>query len=181
MTRTIPAIVITLLLTGAAGLLAAPGDRVAVREDKGTFHVTARFVVSAPAAAVLAVLTDYERIPEFAPGVRRSVVKERDGTRAVVEQEAVSKVMMFSRKVHLVLDIQPQLDALAFRDICGASFVSYQGSWQVEPTIGGTAVTYSLAADPAFDVPGFLLTRILRKDAADLIENLRREIERTSR
>jgi hypothetical protein len=126
----------------------------------------------------LHVLSDYERIPEFAPGVRRSVVRERHTGGAVVEQEAVSRVLMFSKRVHLVLDIEQNATSIAFRDTCGRSFTSYVGSWQVTPSVTGTSVAYSLSAKPAFDVPQFMLLRLLKKDSAEMIANLRREIER---
>jgi hypothetical protein len=78
-----------------------------------------RFVVDQPAAVALAVLTDYEQIPRFMPDVRTSIAWERAIRSAVVEQDAVSSVMMFSKRVHLVLEIEEQPDALIFRDRCG--------------------------------------------------------------
>jgi hypothetical protein len=41
---------------------------------------------------------------------------------------------------------------------------------------GGTELTYALAAQPSFDVPEFLLKRVMRRDAATTIDQLRREI-----
>jgi hypothetical protein len=92
------------------------------------YTVSARFVVDQPAAVVLNVLTDYAEIPRFLPDVRTSVVRERGAGWAVVEQEAASGLMMFSKRVHLVLDIQEQADAVIFRDRCGRSFARYEGN-----------------------------------------------------
>jgi carbon monoxide dehydrogenase subunit G len=149
-----------------------------VREVNGTYTVTARFDVAAEPATVLRVLSDYERIPQFAPGVKRSVLRERQGSRAVVEQEAVSRILMFSKRVHLVLAIDEHDDSIAFRDTCGRSFTDYAGSWQVTSAGTGATVVYVLSARPAFDVPQFVLTRLLKRDSADMIANLQREIER---
>ena len=177
MIRTASTSFVTILLTGVAVLQAAPAPTVSVREESGSYVVTARFEVAAAPAVALRVLSDYERIPEFAPGVKRSVVKERQGSRAVVEQEAVSKVLLFSKRVHLVLDIEERDAAIEFRDICGRSFTSYVGSWQVSPSGDGSTVTYSLSARPAFEVPPFMLVRLLKKDSTAMIANLQREIE----
>jgi hypothetical protein len=177
MTLRLPAIVVT-IFTGVAVLQAAPAPDVSVREDHGTYVVTAQFEVAAAPATALQVLSDYERIPEFAPGVKRSVVKERQGSRVVVEQEAVSRVLMFSKRVHLVLDIEQDDSSIAFRDICGRSFIAYSGSWRVGPSTEGASIVYLLSAKPAFDVPQFILVRLLKKDAVEMIANLRREIER---
>src|SRR5687768_14818985 len=94
---------LAVLLTGAMAE-AGPAPAVTVREARGVYSVSARFHVPEPPALALAVLTDYGNTPRFLPDVTSSVVRERSETRAVVEQEAVSRMMMFSRKVHLVLE-----------------------------------------------------------------------------
>ncbi|NUR55177.1 MAG: hypothetical protein HOQ29_12070, partial [Acidobacteria bacterium] len=79
------------LLVGAAAALAlgmaaaqldAADDQpsrgvVTVREERGVYLVTARFQVRQNPELVRAVLTDYDRIPRFMPGVKRSTVLER--------------------------------------------------------------------------------------------------------
>ena len=152
-----------------------PAD-LKVREERGVYTVVARFLVDQPMSVALAVLTDYEHIPRFMPDVRTSIVRERAIGRAVVEQEAVSGVMMFSRRVHLVLEIEEQPDALIFRDRCRRSFVRYEGAWRLSQQDGRTTITYELTADPSFDVPGFLLKRLVRRDSEKMIERLQLEI-----
>src|SRR5687768_15958413 len=120
------------LLVAMAG--AAPAPNVTVREERGVYSVSARFVVPETPSAALAVLRDYENIPRFLPDVTSSVVRERSAGRAVVEQEAVSRMMGFSRKVHLVLVIAEETGAIRFHDRCGRSFEKYEGSWRVSAT-----------------------------------------------
>jgi carbon monoxide dehydrogenase subunit G len=162
-----------LLQTSSVG---AEPPAVTVVEQQGVYTVVARFMVDRPAAVALAVLTDYEQIPRFMPGVRTSIVRERSAGRAIVEQEAMSTVMMFSKRVHLVLEIDESADTLIFRDRCGRSFVRYEGAWRVSEQNGRTALTYELTAEPSFEVPGFLLKRLLRRDSTQMIERLQREI-----
>jgi carbon monoxide dehydrogenase subunit G len=149
---------------------------VTVREDQGVYWVTARFAVPEQPAIALAVLTDYERIPQFMPGVETSVVVERGADRAVIEQEAVSRMMMFKKRVYLRLEIVEGPDTLRFRDRSGRSFVRYEGKWALCEGNHGTWISYELTAQPAFDVPEFLLKRLLKRDAAQMIDSLRREI-----
>jgi len=149
---------------------------VTVREERGLYSVTARFLVPQAPALALAVLTDYEQIPRFMPGVETSLVLERSPGRAVVEQEAVSRLMLFSRRVHLVLEITEGADSLAFRDRSGRSFTRYEGTWLLCEVNGQTQILYELTAQPSFDVPEFLLKRLLRRDSGQMIEGLRREI-----
>jgi carbon monoxide dehydrogenase subunit G len=149
---------------------------VTVREARGIYSVTARFQVPQSPALALAVLTDYEQISRFMPGVETSLVLERSPGRAVVEQEAVSRLMLFSKRVHLVLEITESADSLIFRDRSGRSFTRYEGTWLLCEVNGETQILYELTAQPSFDVPEFLLKRLLRRDSGQMIEGLRREI-----
>jgi hypothetical protein len=149
---------------------------VTVREEGGVYSVAARFEVPQSPVLALAVLTDYEQIPRFMPGVETSIVLERAGRLVIVEQEAVSRLMMFSKRVHLVLEITEGADSLRFRDRSGRSFARYEGAWRLCEENGQTVILYELSAEPSFDVPQFLLKRLLRRDAGLMIEGLRREI-----
>ena len=174
------------LLTAAAAWLlllhAAPATaeqspaNVTVREEKGVYTVVARFSVDQPPSVALTVLTDYEQIPRFMPGVRTSIVRERGAGWALVEQEAESRLMLFSKRLHLVLQIEEQPDALIFRDRCGQTFTRYEGAWHLSGSEGHTMITYELTAEPSFDVPAVILKRLLRRDSGRMIVSLQREI-----
>jgi ribosome-associated toxin RatA of RatAB toxin-antitoxin module len=153
-----------------------PEPAVQVHESQGIYSVAATFGVPRRASVVMSVLTDYEAIPRFMPDVRRSSVLERTEGRARVEQEAVAKFMMFSKRVHLILEVEELAGTIGFRDACGKSFALYHGAWTIAEQDGRTTVTYRLRAKPSFDVPEFLLKRLLKRDAGEMIEGLRREI-----
>jgi ribosome-associated toxin RatA of RatAB toxin-antitoxin module len=175
--RFFPAAVIAFQLLHAAPTSAQPSPvDLTVHEERGVYSVVARFTVEQAPATVLTVLTDYEQIPRFMPGMRTSTVLERTSGHTVVEQEAVSSIMMFSKRVHLILDIDEHADSLVFRDRCGRSFARYEGAWHVSAESGRTAITYELTADPSFDIPGFVIKRLLRRDSVQMIEHLQLEI-----
>lgn len=148
---------------------------VSVRSVDGVYLVDARFEIAAPPETVRDMLTDYAGIPRFMPDVRRSVVIRRDGARVLVEQEARSKVLFFSKTVHLLLDVHEGADVLTFRDTCGKSFSEYAGAWTLVADGEGTSVTYRLTAKPAFAVPPFIIKRLLDTNARDTIAALRAE------
>jgi carbon monoxide dehydrogenase subunit G len=175
-------VLVMVVLAGLMQAGAAADERstsefdIAVREQRGVYSVTARFQVSQPPDVVRAVLTDYEAIPEFLPHVKSSVVLEREPGRAVVRQEASSRFMLFSKRVHLVLEIDEESHHLGFQDRSKQSFARYEGSWCFNPADAGTEILYQLVADPAFDVPGFILKRLLQRDSEETIRHLREEI-----
>jgi ribosome-associated toxin RatA of RatAB toxin-antitoxin module len=174
--RAVTAIAVSLIVMAAAApLMSADVGGVIVQEKQGTYRVTARFVVPQSPALVLRVLTDYEQIPKFMPDVKTSIVRSRSDGRAIVEQEAQARVLLFSKRLHLLLDVHETTDALTFVDMSGQSFATYAGSWHVTAAEGQTTVSYQLVARPAFDVPQFVLMRVLRKDSTEMIERLRNE------
>jgi ribosome-associated toxin RatA of RatAB toxin-antitoxin module len=162
----------TAVLCGAT-IAAAP---VTVLEERGLYRVSASFVTRQDASIVRAVLTDYEQIPRFMPDVTSSRVLSRDAGQVVVEQEATARVLFFSRRIHLRLVIEERHGTIAFKDACGRSFAEYEGRWTLREEADQTVVAYELAARPAFDVPGFILTRVLRRDADRMIANLQAEM-----
>jgi len=117
------------------------------------------------------------RTDRFMADVRKSVVRERAAGRAVVEQEAEPGFMLFSKRVHLVLEIEEQPAALIFRDRCRTSFVSYEGAWRIAQEEGRIEVVYELTPNRRSTWRRFVLKRLLRRDSTQMIEGLRREIE----
>jgi ribosome-associated toxin RatA of RatAB toxin-antitoxin module len=158
---------------------ARPAD-VTVREQDGVFHVTATFSVPQSASVVFDVLTGYEQIPRFMPDVRSSRVIERGDGHALVEQEAVAHVMLFSKRIHLVLEISEAAERIQFRDRCGKSFARYEGAWNISTKDAQSVIAYELSAKPAFHVPEFLLRRLLKRDAQEMIRRLKDEIGRVA-
>jgi carbon monoxide dehydrogenase subunit G len=166
------------LLLGATGFQAAADapPEVSVNQADGVYTVAATFTTSEPAAVTIAALTDYESIPRFMPGVLRSQVIHRHAERVVVEQEAMAQFMLFSKRVHLTLEVLESPLLLRFRDQGGRSFLRYEGSWTLEDGADSTRVTYALVAQPSFKVPEFVLRRLLKRDAVQMIGQLRTEI-----
>ena len=159
-----------------SAVLAQGKPEISVTDAAGVYRVTAEFTVPAPRETVTSVLTDYERIPEFMPDVKTSQVLERTEAGLVVEQEATAKFLMFSKRIHLVLEVSEGGGVITFRDRCGKSFEKYEGAWRLTASGTTTTVRYELTARPSFEVPGFVLKRLLRRDAAALIDRLTAEI-----
>jgi hypothetical protein len=58
-----------------------------------------------------------------------------------------ARFLMFSKRIHLVLEVAEEPTSIRFRDRCGASFAQYEGLWQVHDQEKGAAITYELAAN----------------------------------
>ena len=176
----VTAVAVAACLIAFTGVAAAQTDQplpdVTVQEERGVYSVKARFHVPQAPSVAFAVLTDYEHIPRFMSDIKTSWVLERSAGRALVEQEGISRFMMFSKRVHLVLEISEGADWVRFRDRCGRSFSHYEGQWTTVARDGGTDIVYELRADPSFSVPETILKRLLRRDSGRMIESLRQEM-----
>src|SRR4051812_24746489 len=106
--------VAALAVTLAATAAAAQEPVTSVHENNGDYLVTATFTVPGSTRTARDVLTDYANIPRFMPNVRSSVVVERQDGHVRVEQDAVPQFMWFSRKIHLVLDVEEAESVLRF-------------------------------------------------------------------
>jgi ribosome-associated toxin RatA of RatAB toxin-antitoxin module len=163
-------------LVAAMGASAAADEQTTVSEAGGVYTVRASFTVVQSPAAAMAVLTDYEHLSRFMPGLQSSTVIGRDGSRVTISQEAVAKFLAFSKQISLVLDVDERPLSLAFADRAHKSFSHYQGTWQISTLNGRTLVTYTLAAKPSFSVPEFILSKLFKRDAGRMIAALQAEI-----
>ena len=80
-------------------------ELVEVRRDAEVYSVHASAQLAAGQRIVWDTLTDYERLREFVPGVRRARVLERQGDRLLLEQSGVFAVLFFELPVQLRLDV----------------------------------------------------------------------------
>jgi uncharacterized protein YndB with AHSA1/START domain len=175
--RFVVALAFLLGVASAVGAAAAGEEpRVEVAEQSGTYRLSATFTVPQPATTVFEVLTAYEQIPQIMPDVRTSTVLEKNADGAVVEQEAIAKFMLFSRRIHLVLDVHQDAHTIHFRDRCGQSFDLYDGTWTIGEQDGRTTVRYELTARPSFTVPEFVLKRLLKRDSVEMLDRLKAAI-----
>ena len=74
------------------------------------------------------------------------------------------------------LEVTEEPADIRFRDRCGRSFRQYEGSWQIGADEKGTTIVYRLNAKPSFEASEFLLKRLLKRDARQMIERLTSEI-----
>lgn len=144
-------------------------------------EVVARMDVRARPEQVWQVLTDYERMPRFVPGLRRSrrIRAGREGP--LVEQVAVARVLVFERHVMALLQMDESTPgALGFRAVAG-DFKRLRGNWKLEALGGGwTRIFCRCVAAPRRSVPKPLLAWATRHEITPRMRALGREAERRS-
>jgi hypothetical protein len=181
-TQAVLALVALLSLTSPA----SPGDGELAGESfevhqsgPRSYRARGSFVVEAPPAAAWEAIADYEGIPQVAPSVQVSRIVSREGNRVVVEQEASASLLFFSKRIHLLLEIEESPpSAIRFRDVARREFASYEGFWTIEEAIGGLRVSYGLDVERGFSAPDFLARKLFRQQAQSLMRIMRDDILR---
>jgi len=176
-------------LAAALFTFASPAAPDEMKLDGETFEVTqtgprayrarGSFIVEAPPAAAWDAIADYEGIPRVAPSVKVSRIVSRDGGRVVVEQEAVASLLFFSKRIHLLLEIEESPPgAITFRDVARREFTSYEGFWTIEESVEGLLVSYGIDVERGFSAPDFLARKLFRRQAESLMRVMRDDILR---
>lgn len=133
---------------------------------------------SAP-LAVWGVLSDYQGLAGVVKGLRSSRVLDRKGAVVLVEQVMEGRFLIFGRTFRLCLRVQEQAPSLMeFSEVGPGPFRSYQGSWRIAPSPQGSKVDYSLNVSRGDMAPRFLERSLFQDNAADLLRDLSREVQR---
>ena len=169
-------VVLTILCAPVLGANTPINVDVSRGADKA-YVVDAAFDVNVPAPIAWEVLTDYEGIGQFVSSIRHSTIKEREPGRVLLEQHGVGRAWIISLPMHVVLDVREhEQRVLAFRDVCGKSFSTYEGSWEISSIEAGTRVTYRLKADPTGRQPAMLAKSAIRGSVKQLLDEVRVEM-----
>ena len=139
-------------------------------------QTTSSIVVDADAASVMAVIADFERYPEWAQGVKRADVTERDGDEA--------------RQVYFELDASPIKDqytlayewdgvrAVTWTLVEGKMLKGMDGAYELADAGGGrTDVTYRLAVEISIPMIGMLKRKAEKVIIDTALKGLKKRVE----
>lgn len=151
----------------------------AVRQGEQVFS-WGRMEVAASPELVFAVLTDYDRMADFLPGMLTSEVVFRRGHSVVIEQTADEVVLFFSQRVavRLAIDESPP-DRLTLRSLAG-SFKQFDGSYELTRMAEGTLIEYRSRFVPDFPFPPIVGTYAVEHSLARHLAALAQEMQRRS-
>jgi ribosome-associated toxin RatA of RatAB toxin-antitoxin module len=144
------------------------------------FDVQARAVVAAPAALVWEVLTDYERLPQFIPGISRSVVSLRQRNRLLVDQGGEARFFIFSYAIRVRLEVLEQPPTRISSRAVGGNVRLMNGRYELHPGAapGTVLLRYYGEIEPDFELPPLIGATALRRTVERQFGAMVAEIER---
>lgn len=167
-----------ILVLWAAAASAAEGLSVETTRRGPAVEVRAYALVDAGYATVWGTLTDYDRLAEFIPGMKRSRIVERGGGTLVVEQSGETRFLFFVFPIEVtVLATAKPPHALDVRLLKG-NLRRLEGGYRMQqPAPGRIALRWIGLVEPEA-LPPLLGELVIRASIRVQFEGMVREIER---
>lgn len=139
-----------------------------------------RVEIEAARELAFAVLTDYDRMADFMPGMLASEVVSRKGNSVVIEQSANQAVFFFEQRVdaRLAIDEDPPR-RLTVRALAG-SFKELNATYELTRVAGRTLIEYRARFIPGFHLPPIIGMYAVRHSVERHLEALAEEMKRRS-
>ena len=168
-------------------LLALPLEASAARIElevtrrDDTFDVRARAEIDADPIAAWGVLTDYDRLAEFIPGMQESKVVARTGSTVIVDQRGDATLLFLTFPMRARLEIQEHPFESVVSNAVSGNFKDLHGEYHLKVSGTGMVLNFSAIFTPDFSFPPLLGTLIVRSAAQRRFAAMVAEIEKTRR
>ncbi len=144
---------------------------------------TRRMLVNASPSDCFDVVVDFEQYPQWAPDIKEARVLRRDGSGAggLVAFRAAAMGRSVTYTLKYFYGSNPL--RVAWRLVEGDQVRHLEGEYELAPSADDeakTLITYSLAAELAVAVPGFVKRRAESRIMQAALDQLRRRIESAS-
>ena len=176
--RTLPSLLLAALVLH--GVTAGAADDLSVDVDRHgrSFSVRAEATLAAPVATVWEVLTDYDHLARFIPGMSSSAVRLRAGSRVLVEQKGEARFLVFSYPIEVRLEIlESPHDSISSRGV-GGNVKRMSGRYDLQSASGGLRLRYAGEFEPDFELPPVIGTLAVRSMVEEQFAAMVAEIER---
>ena len=160
------------------GLAATAQVSVEVVRQENAFRIEAGLLVAVDQRVAWQVLTDYDKLASFVPGMRSSRIVSAPGEPLLLEQKGESGLLLFKVPIEVVSRVdEAPLSTIRFRSV-GGNITSQTGEWALERHDHATRVTYRANITPGFPLPPLIGPAIIGRDVRIMVESVAREMVR---
>jgi uncharacterized membrane protein len=132
--------------------------------------------IEAPAEEIFEVATDFEAYPDWNPQIKKVEIRETDAegraSKVWFEVDAKIKVVTYT----LAYDYSDAPQSFSW-DLVDGDVKELAGSYSFDEFDDVTEVTYEIAIDPGFPVPGLLRRQAERQIVKGALEDLKKRVE----
>ncbi len=170
----------SLLLSGLlwASMTASAEPKIRIERNQGAFMIDASLRVDAHHHIAWQVLTDYNNLARFVPGVLTSEIVSGPGEPLLLKQTGQSGFLLFRLPIEVVVRItETPLEAIRFEAV-GGSFKNKQGEWRIERLEDATLLIYRASIAPGFWAPPQIGIAVIGQDVRNKLLGVAREMRR---
>lgn len=151
---------------------------VSVTKSGESYQVNVRIDIVGSRALVWRVLTDYENLQRFVPGMQSSRIVSGRGEPLLLEQRGESGVLFFKVTTTTVSRILEVPESAIRFDLVSGNLKRMQGAWTLAPHDHAISVGYRAELVPEFAVPPLIGPAVMAQNVKTMVEGVAREIER---
>jgi ribosome-associated toxin RatA of RatAB toxin-antitoxin module len=142
------------------------------------YEATRKIDIAAAPAECFAVLTDYERMPEWQSNVKECRVLERgdDGLATEVEYAIDAKLRTVRYRLRHLYDAPRWVGS----EYLGGDFRHFEGDYSLTGGAGRAHVEFRLRIDPGLRVPGRIAKMLNKAVMGRALEDLKQRVEAAS-
>jgi ribosome-associated toxin RatA of RatAB toxin-antitoxin module len=169
----------TVAAVAVAPAFAAEDLSVEAVRDGEAVRVQAHALIAAPMAVVWRVLTDYEQLPHFIPGIAKSVVRDRSGNHLFLEQSGEARFFIFSFPIEVTLEVTESPPRSVASRAVGGNVRRMTGRYElIDESARRVLLRYTGLIEPDFPLPPLLGVVALRSTVEEQFTAMVAEIER---
>ena len=159
----------------ALGTHATAGEvSVRIEQHGEVYIVAADFVANAAPPVAWRVLTDYDGLAGFVPGMRSSRIVSTPGEPVVLEQKGTSGFLFFRVPVEVLARIdEVPMQSVKFQSI-GGNLRNKRGEWVLAGHDHATRVDYRAEITPEFSLPPLLGPALMGQNVRGMVEAVAR-------
>lgn len=151
---------------------------VRIERQEDAFNVEADLLVAVDKRVAWQVLTDYNNLASFVPGIRSSRIVSAPGEPLLVEQKGESGFLLFRVPIEVVARVQEvPFGALRFQSV-GGNLTNKRAEWDLRRHDHATRVNYRANITPGFLLPPIIGPAIVGRDVRMMLESVAREMLR---
>lgn len=152
-----------------------------VTRQDDTFDVRAEAEIDADPIEAWGVLTDYDRLAKFIPGMQESKVVSRTGSTVIVDQRGDATLLFLTFPMRARLEIREHPFESVVSNAVSGNFKDLHGEYHLKVAGTGMVLQFNVTFTPDFSFPPLLGTLIVRSAAQRRFAAMVAEIEKTRR
>ena len=172
------AIAAVVTLTAPMPALAKPAATGGAEMQGAQVISWGRVVAGADAEQAFAVITDYDHMADFLPGMLSSKVVGRRGHSVVIEQSVQETLLFFKQRIDVRLEVNESPPTRLTITSLAGSFKSFTGVYELTRLDGGTLIEYRARFVPDFELPNVVGLYAVQRSLQRYLTALAVEIER---